>query len=229
MPAEVLILGGWSYGLAELSPLHSAVPAGSAIDMPHLGSFAQTDFTAACAGYVQDRHFDLIIGWSMGAMLTLELLCERSDLTERALLFAPCVHFLHIEEAPWGPSADLLNLMKSGLQHTQGQTLNSFRSSAARPEHPIPVQETWATASLLAGLDYLARFDLRDRTQHLQTPMNVIHGRSDGIIHCRASRDLRERVSAVNLLEVPKAGHDLCLRLPEVRTWIAKSLKGQAV
>ncbi len=61
--------------------------------------------------------------------------------------------------------------------------------------------------SLVHGLEYLARVDLRDALPAIAAPCLIIHGRQDSIVPWQAARFLASNLSLSNVEFLPSAGH----------------------
>jgi pimeloyl-[acyl-carrier protein] methyl ester esterase len=216
--SELLVLPGWATGDAIFEPLlaqwdgETAVAdwgaAQEADDLPRLA--------LAAAERLRGPRFTLL-GWSLGAMVALELAPQLLARLDRLLLLAPCLRFTD----GWG--VRVLDRMRRRCRTDPGAVLDAFApsllstSEAAEPRlGALPLRRDLPAAALLAGLDYLAGRDLS--APALGAPgaldVRVLHGSEDAVVPSRLSVALAERLGAERL-ELAGVGHAPHLTRPD--------------
>jgi pimeloyl-[acyl-carrier protein] methyl ester esterase len=176
-----------------------------------------------------------LMGWSLGAVVALEVAIGYPGLVDRLILFGGTSRFVSDKAGGYhcGCPARVVKRLKASLINDRENTLLNFyqamfaeheieKAAAARfkrsigeraPAHPLP--------SLLAGLDYLMQADYRERLKLIKAPLLLIHGAADRICPLGAVDEILFRVTTeTNCNVLPEAGHmpfftypDRCVRM----------------
>jgi pimeloyl-[acyl-carrier protein] methyl ester esterase len=200
---SVLLLPGWGCGPELLAPL---VPAGAVCvgaadwdrargsdDLPAIAAHAAAQLPGALT----------VIGWSLGAMVALEVLPALAGRLAALHLVAPCLRFT----AGWPER--VLARMRRRCATDPGGVLAEFarRMMAPGEERLAPtLRGDRPVEALLAGLDYLATRDLARPAPVRGCRARVVHGEGDLVVPAALSEPVAEALAAARLV-LDGAGH----------------------
>jgi pimeloyl-[acyl-carrier protein] methyl ester esterase len=215
--SELLVLPGWATGDAIFGPLLARWDgkatvadwgaAREADDLPRL----------ALAAAEQLRGSFTLLGWSLGAMVALELAPQLLARLDGLLLLAPCLRFTE------GWPVRVLDRMRRRCRTDTKAVLDAFApsllstSEVAEPRlGALPLRRDLPAAALLAGLDYLAGRDLAVPSLGVLgiLDVRVLHGSEDVVVPPGLSVALSERLGAERL-DLAGAGHAPHLTRPD--------------
>ncbi len=172
-------------------------------DPEWLGDYLQESSLADC----------LLVGWSLGGMLLLEVLARRAASPGGlALVGVPAV-FCSRPDHPWGQPLAAVRAMRLGLKTEPRKVLQDFAGSCLSPGEAAfqaevsPLFPESDRANLAAGLDYLRLRDLRPLLAQLAAPAAIIQGEQDAIVPPEQARFLQEYLPGSSLHLLPGAGH----------------------
>ena len=155
----------------------------------------------------------LLVGWSLGGMLLLEILARQAASPGGlALVGVPAV-FCSRPDYPWGQSPAAVRAMRLGLKTDPRKVLRDFANSCLSPGEAAFQAEVNSLfpegdrAHLAAGLDYLRRRDLRPLLAPRPMPAAIIQGDQDGIVSPEQARFLQKSLPGSSLHLLPGAGH----------------------
>ena len=155
----------------------------------------------------------LLVGWSLGCMLLLEVLARQTArLGGLALVGVPPV-FCSQPDHPWGQPPAAVRAMRRALKSNSGKVLTDFVESCLGPGEEAFQKEigrlfTNSNGSDLAhGLDYLLNQDLRPMLSKLPVSPVIIQGAQDHIVPPEQARFLQEHLPGSRLYLLPEAGH----------------------
>ena len=158
-------------------------------------------------------NYDIIIGWSTGALMILDYLSRNAQELSSLVLIAATPQFCQSSDAPFGIPPRNLEAMQKGLLRNPERVLNSFYRNCAFPEPSLVTRPKLIShAELAPGLDFLAGYKLET------TPSGrimILHGEKDQIISIEGARALHERCETSQLTIYSNSGHDLPLRKPQ--------------
>jgi pimeloyl-ACP methyl ester carboxylesterase len=256
----VLMVHGWSsswYALSPLLPTLSERYRCLAVDLPGYGESQQVRGRATIAGYadvlaglirqLSDRPA-LLIGHSMGGMISLTLTLNHPDLVERMVLLCPTISgrlslFIQMFISPvtmlerfkladWLVSAfepqflgitDRLMRPASFAERT-GITEHDYhhlRQDARRPGQGLVRAECyWA----------MQKGDLRGKLSQIKAPSLVLWGMEDNTAPLRDASAVADEWPEAELRVIPKAGHWPQFETPDltqryIRGFLSKPLK----
>lgn len=186
----------------------------NAPQFPDFKHVAQT-FLHICQRQEQQR--TILIGWSLGGMLALQLAHRFPEHIAKLILVSSSACFTarenytaglppaivkrmmkRLKQNPWQTQLDFYKLMFSALEQEAAQKFSVFMAPLMR-EVPI--------TTLTAGLDYLMETDLREILPHISVPCHIIHGSADEICPPAAGGYLAEHLPQASLHLIPDAGH----------------------
>lgn len=158
-----------------------------------------------------------IVGWSAGGIAAIEVAANYPEKVCGLVLLSATARFCSDTGYNAGVAPAVLRAMIRGLKKNPEAVIADFLLQALYPLR-IPADELarrtrnalkQGTNSLIDGLEYLARADLRDALPALTTPCLVIHGRQDRIVPRDAAQFLVSKLPVSDVELVPSAGHSL--------------------
>lgn len=206
MSQTLVLLHGWGLNRAVWD---TTLPALSgqydvhAIDIPGFGgapwapAFADIDTIAdAVAADIREstQHPVVLAGWSMGGLIATVIALHHPQLVERLYTVASSPCFVANPEASWpGIDGTVLSNFEAQLGTDFKATLKRFLAVQAMgsPHARQDVKTLQATvlsrpmadpAALAAGLQWLAKVDLRDQLADLSLPLHRGYGRLDSLV-----------------------------------------------
>jgi pimeloyl-[acyl-carrier protein] methyl ester esterase len=219
----LVLLHGWGMNLrlfddlrARLAPHYTV----TALDLPgHGRSPWQPELSPAqqlSSIAAQLPPEALLVGWSLGGQLALQLAAGGALPVRGLVLMASTPRFLRSADWPHGLPAVVLERFAAELERDPQRVLADFlllqvRGSAEAETVLAALQralETRAAApALAAGLAMLRDNDLRELARGLQVPTLVIAGQYDRVTPPAAARALVQLLPQGRLLMLPRAGH----------------------
>lgn len=213
----IVALGGW--GFSE-RVLHGILPDPAHSEITLLASYPpQTVLEKVCTALKSRPH--QLIGWSLGALLSLECAAAHPDAVPFLVLISPTARFTTADGYDCGQPPSLLRAMKQKLQRQPQAVLWEFYRQCFSPiplpadvDSLLPLSELEPRVEDLAqALDYLLAIDARPHLSRIQASVVIIHGGRDAVIPLAAADNLtaalRDRVLAQ--ITLPGAGHALPL------------------
>lgn len=187
-------------------------------------------FASACREVVQDLDAaPVIIGWSTGAAIALELASRHPSLLSGLVLLSGTSRFCAGPGYTQGAPPQYLDRMVRALTNRGIQPVlhdfldraDSVSSSAGHCETDAVQRGEWAmqaaqypVASLHEGLRYLRDIDLREALPGISCPVLFIHGRQDEIIPVGAAQYAAGRIPHAVLHVEAHANHLTPVRHP---------------
>jgi pimeloyl-[acyl-carrier protein] methyl ester esterase len=169
----------------------------------------------------------ILIGWSLGGMLAIQLALEPHSNISGLVLVATTPRFCSACDWPHGCSDDMLDGFRQSVAQSSIKALSSYFSlmflgdTLSRSDYNHLAREVVdrkhlpGQGGLEKGLELLAMLDLRKDIQRVKTSCLVIHGESDRIIPAGAGRFLAESMADAELAMFPDCGHAPFLTYPE--------------
>jgi pimeloyl-[acyl-carrier protein] methyl ester esterase len=229
---DVLLLSGWS---VPVDTWRGVVASSSpAVHCRFDGCTEPDDFVAtagdalsACASEVT------VIGWSLGAMVGLELAHSHPDRVRRMCLVGATDRFVAQPGDTVGWSTRVLERMERAVSKSPDEVLQAFDDAMFSPtERAGGAIDAWRAivgrdrepvASLRAGLRYLAHFQLDP--SEISTPIAVLHGEADTICPVGGARRLVGGLTNGTLEVWPDAGHAPFVAQPDrFAAWLGAAI-----
>ena len=230
---DLFLIHGWGLGnvawgeaLSALQQRFNVHPlALPGYGVAHSGAsptFTQT--ATAFADAIPDGAY--VCGWSLGAMLALQIAAPAPQRMAGLILVGATPGFT--QRADWhaAQAPALLDTFRAAIELDATGTLQRFVAllnqgdAHARPigralnrqlqSTPLADRET-----LLAGLDWLRDVDLREQIARIEVPTLLIHGENDPLMPPAAARWLDETLPNAQLKTIPGAAHAPFLNDPE--------------
>ena len=230
---DLVLIHGWGLGPAAWSTALPALEArfnvislafpGYGDDTPEPVSFIETATRFAAA--VPDGTY--VCGWSLGAMLALQIAAQTQRKLAGLILVGATPSF--IKRTDWHPAQEpaLLDSFCKAIEHDAGGTLQRFvalinqgdaqargigrvLNKLLKPALPATPE------TLLKGLAWLRDVDLRATIAAVTAPALLIHGARDPLMPLAAAQWLAANLPEAELKVVPDAAHAPFLHDPEV-------------
>lgn len=205
MKKHVVFISGWAHPAQSLQPIGDA-----------LGPDFDVSLHAASDRQITLDKRSILVGWSLGGMLAMDLAIKHPELVSRLVLIGSTPRFTFTPGEEFGtPEANLVDLMKQ-LSEDIKTTLQGFIAYAALPHRPSLKTFPQHLELLHDGLRYLKTRDLRPDIHNIKCPVLLLHGKQDAVISHAASEWLQRNLAQAKLVSVDNMGHDLPLRRPEL-------------
>jgi len=158
-----------------------------------------------------------IVGWSIGGIAAIEAAASYPEKVCGLVLLSATARFCSDTGYSAGVDPAVLSAMIRRLRTSPEAVIADFLLQALYPMR-IPADELarrttnalkQGTNSLIDGLEYLARVDLRDALPAITTPCLIIHGRRDRIVPRQAAQFLVSKLPVSDVELLPSAGHSL--------------------
>lgn len=200
---KLLYLSGWAHSAESLAPLAAAV----AKDLPHSSSsllavdqlFAtlpQEARVAHVAGQlaaqIQQQQIDVVVGWSLGAMIALEAAAYGEMPLRKLVLISPTSAFVQSAEAPYGVAPTELQKLQRRLGSNRDAALRGFYQLCAADESQIAeltaAMNSVSVSVLQSGLEYLAQKNLYHDIIEVSVASLLLYCSEDAVISPRSSQ-----------------------------------------
>jgi len=214
MSSRIQAWHGWGFGPAAFDPLRAALSDHCTLSAPELVAPASGDFDAWSAELAhQVSADDVLLGWSLGAMLALGAVAAGAR--PRALvLIGASPRFVASADWPHGLNASTVDAFTAGITAQPARTMKRFlalqmlgdsqRSSA---QTLLETALETDSAKLSPALSALTRADLRTCSATIDIPTLLLHGDSDALMPLPAAHWLVAQLPRARLQAFPQCGH----------------------
>ncbi|GAV21028.1 pimeloyl-[acyl-carrier protein] methyl ester esterase [Mariprofundus micogutta] len=178
----------------------------------------------------------LLIGWSLGGMLALQIAATYPERVAQLALISTTPRFRASHDWPHGSNAEVFEGFRDAVESGTPKSLNRFfmlmlhgdeisRSAYNQLAREAVDREKRVTqAGLQSGLELLEHLDLREQVKKISQPTLVIHGENDVIVPVEAGQWLAGQLSDRQQLFFSACGHAPFLTQPEqfnsiLQTW----------
>lgn len=164
----------------------------------------------------------VVIGWSAGGIVALEVARENPELIEWLVLVGATPKFCAGDGYPWGVATGNVRAMILEIKKYPKAVLNRFfqdvswptvESESCRNKKVIAAHDV-GIEHLVHGLHYLHKIDLRNSLKTLEIPILIIHGREDRIVPWQAGAWLNHSLPNSRIIIHEGVGHDIPERRP---------------
>lgn len=160
----------------------------------------------------------VLLGWSLGAKLAMEIAAQAPERIIGLVLVSPTPRFAIAADWPHGAAPEVLDALAKHLREDYRRTISEFlglqvRGSAhaeqtlASLRAALLAQGECPPEVLLRSLKLLHEVDQRPRLPLIRCPTLVIAGQYDRVVHPQASRALAGLIRAARFEEIPRCGH----------------------
>ncbi len=159
-----------------------------------------------------------LLGWSLGGQVAMRAALDHPEKVGRLILLAATPKFVATGEWPHAMATTDLNQFAAALLADTQATLLRFLSLQTRgmEGQKAMLQQLRQTllaapevhpAALSAGLQMLAKNDLRDAARQLRQPALIVHGALDTLSAPTAGAWLANALPDARHVELPRAAH----------------------
>ncbi len=166
----------------------------------------------------------LVLGWSLGALAALALAAQAPPALEGLLLLGATARLLEdaAQDYP-GVAPARIAAMRRKLRADPATLFRNFFRLCTQPaEMPASHVEAFLRHALAqdpqdaaAGLEQLAKQDLRPLLPAIHVPVALLHGAADAVVPAAQARFLAQRLPRASLRILPGQGHLVPQNLPE--------------
>ncbi len=226
----LVFLHGWAQSRQIWFQQREAFPDAIFLNLPGhggAGDCSSGDWVEAIAEQLPAEPC-VLIGWSLGGMLALELVQQFPERIAALALISttPCFR----RQDDWQPGCDeqLFAGFKATVASSSPRLLNRFfalmlhgddlsRSDYNRlAKQAVDRECSGSVAGLRGGLSLLASLNNRQAIAGISVPTLVMHGEQDAIVSVESGRWLAEAITGSQLCLYPDCGHAPFLTQPEI-------------
>lgn len=159
----------------------------------------------------------IVVGWSLGAMIVLQLALRFPRKISHLCLISGVAEFIRRKREGIGWDERVLRRMKKQLQIDPWEVIRSFdQRMFSTTDLEAGHWERWdekfrkhlpSIASLQAGLDFLQQFSLDVTRNQIEIPVSLLSGAEDSICLLEATHTLAQRLPRSTLTVWQKSGH----------------------
>lgn len=232
----VVLVHGWAYASGVFEELAAGLVRRRRVVRPDLrghgrsspGAFALPELAGDLAALVEALGLEraVVVGWSLGAQIALAALPRLRRRLAGVVLVSATPRFTAGDGWTHGPPPRTVEVLAHRVRRDPARALARFREDAFAEGELGEADRTRVAALLgrlplpdpataLAGLDLLAREDLRDALAGVDVPALVVHGDRDPICPVGAGRALAAAVPGARLVELAGSGHAPFLSRPD--------------
>lgn len=227
MSLNIFILNGWAAGPKLWEPFCEALCKSLGTDRGavHLLGWEEAldpkDYKRLALSFIENTVMEnasefIVVGWSLGAIVALDILPELRCNPKMLFLLSGSVSFCH-EDGSLGWSRKAVEAMKDHLIKDRSSTLKTFYQRIfTRKERGFifdqGLLESWdlmPEAGLLSGLDYLIQTDVSQKLAAADVPILWLHGDHDRICPIGGAKRAIKHLKQVQMVSLPEAGHGL--------------------
>jgi pimeloyl-[acyl-carrier protein] methyl ester esterase len=222
---NLILLPGWGMESSIWSSLEQ--PLSSRFQLYYVdwrGVRDSTDYVERVRHLIEEKHLDsfAIVGWSLGALVALEIASQYSTQLTHLILFGGTSRFTIDEATEYtiGWKKRIVERMQRGLEKDhQGILAAFYEMMFSKKEIKEGACDRFLTLtkqhfegddlhSLMVGLTFLMTTDLREHLKHIKCPTLLIHGEQDEVCPLEASQYIYNSLNMHKTLYIlPEAGH----------------------
>lgn len=158
----------------------------------------------------------ILLGWSLGGLIALDIARRYPDRLSRLVLVAATPRFARGADWPHGIAPTLLAQFAAGLTQDYRATLQRFlslqidaheRETLRALRAQLFARGEPAPAALAGGLEILRDADLRANLAAVHVPTLIVHGTRDRLVPFAAGEYLARHLMQAQWLPLANAGH----------------------
>jgi pimeloyl-ACP methyl ester esterase len=226
----MVLLHGWGYGqlawpedwlerLGQHYRLLLVDLPGHGSDSHALGCPAETlsNWTRALLQVIPDQA--VVMGWSLGGMLALQLAHQVPQQLAGLVLLASNIKFVQCVDWPWALPVAELDYFRQEFRRTPSKTLRRFCSLQVQGEQDSSLLRHLSTQldpqPSVEGLDWLQQLDLRHAWCDLSIPCLALYGTDDVLVPAEVQLQLA-RLQPAACMHTFRGGHAFFWRNDQV-------------
>ena len=194
--SKTLALTGWAFDKSSFSDSDNKLLI---IDSTKFLFNTQERWLEELKGIVLENSIETIIGFSMGAIMSLKLL-EESNF-KRVTLLAPTFSFIS-RGGGCGVSKLSLNLMIKAIKRFPKRVLKEFYKNCGVSNR---VDSNYSIDELVNGLEFLRETYISPQNIGRETQLHLVHGESDKIINLECGQEVANTLNGD--IEIVSGGH----------------------
>lgn len=236
-------LHGWCFGPDVWQDMGAHWPGLQALALPGYGDpdraahspLRTLDALAqAVAQRLPPQPVDLL-GWSLGALVALQLAASAPQRVRRLVLLGATARFVAAPDWPHAVAPDTLEGFCTELARDAQALRTRFALLCAQGDAPAQARavvrrlRTVSSAPVPVlddGLAVLASSDLRPVLPRVQAPVLLLHGAHDALMPLAAVQALAQALPAARLQVLPEAAHALPLSVASLCAQAAQAFLG---
>jgi len=160
----------------------------------------------------------IVLGWSMGAMLAINLAARYADKVEKLIAVAGTAQFVRSDNWPQGTQLENFLQFAEGLHINYRSTIERFLAIQAlgskqalsqikRLKQIMFSEPDPASQALNGGLELLKQTRLQRRISQIKCATLFVAGTTDRLISCEASQASADLIPGADYREIHGAGH----------------------
>ena len=229
--SALVLLHGWGLSHRVWTPLLAALPGLAVLtpdlpghgDAPRAGPQLADWSDAVAVGLPKGC---TLAGWSLGALLALDIARRHPDKVARLILTGASPRFTATDDWPCALSADTLRDFRAGFGADPDATQRRFVALQALGDHArrnvtqtltaaLTPADTAHREALADGLALLADTDLRPILPAIAQPVRLLHGARDALMPVAAAEHLADALPHARLSIFADSGHAPFLSRPD--------------
>lgn len=227
----LVLLHGWGLSAAVWRPLLDHLDPRRPVHAPdlpgHGGAAPAGDTLASWAEALLPAlpGNSVLVGWSLGAQLALELAHRHPERIARLVLIGASPRFTASEDWPHGLPGATLDDFRAQFDSAPEATQRRFvalqslgdrarKAVSAALSGSLTPADASHQAALATGLRLLADTDLRPLSSALAQPVRLLHGSEDKLMPLAAAEWLADQLPGGRLSVFDQAGHAPFLSRP---------------
>jgi pimeloyl-[acyl-carrier protein] methyl ester esterase len=167
----------------------------------------------------------LLVGWSLGSLLSLRAALELPEKVAAMVLVSGTPRMCAGKDsagiAAGGIDPRTLAAMRVRITRNPGPVLEEFAMQCAMPDGDAETRASYlqqarqfSPAELAVGLESLAALDVRERLGEILVPCKILHGACDQIVPLGSAQFLAARIPLAELDVLEGHGHALPFTAP---------------
>lgn len=224
MSLPLVLLHGWGLTPRVWDPLRAHLPPDRIVHAPTLPGHGEAAPAACDLRAWSDALLSklpercVLCGWSLGAMLAMDLAHRRPERVARLVLIGATPRFVADATWPHGLDAETVAGFMLDFAADAAGTLRRFvalqalgdarrRSVQGGLMDAVATPDGKSTRDFAGGLQLLAEADLRDTAAALPQRTLLLHGAGDALMPLAAARWLQDTLSTAELTVFDDCGH----------------------
>jgi len=217
----ITLISGWATSSQCWTPLIEA--------LKDIGSIQTVDWYKLFGSDEALIDTSVCIGWSIGGVMALQ--AAQKYQFEKCVLISTTPRQIEDDNFS-GANLEMYKGLGQGIQYAREETLKQFCTMNLHPtkEHFDSLYEQALTIdqeSLIKGLQFLEKTDLRKELSLIECPSLVLHGTQDAITPFTSGEYLSSHLPNAKFIPIEGAGHALPITHPkEIAAHIEEFLGG---